>query len=114
MEAGCCSQCKSPPVPGKSRCQKHLDKANELARRRNAERKQYGLCIRCPNKATEGHVLCDECLKSLRRRDIDWTDKREKEVRKHQVRSAAGLCKWCDNPVVPGRALCESHLTIER
>lgn len=113
-EAGLCSQCTSPPVEGRSRCQKHLDKANELARRRNKERKSYGLCIRCPQKAAEGHVLCDDCMNSLRRRDIDWGDKRDKEKTKQQIRQAAGLCKWCENPNVPGRALCDDHLKVER
>lgn len=113
-QAGLCSQCTQSPVPGKSRCQKHLDKANELARRRNAERKTYGLCIRCPKKSAEGHVLCNDCLTSLRRREINWDDKRDKEKSKHQIRQSKGLCKWCENPNVPGRALCEAHLTTER
>ena len=113
-QEGLCSQCTSLPVPGRSRCQKHLDKANALARRRNADRKRYGLCIRCPEKATEGHVLCQGCLDSLRTRDIDWTGKRDKERTKQQIRMDSGLCKWCEKPREAGRALCTEHLQAER
>ncbi len=113
-EAGLCSQCTDPPVPGQSRCRKHLDKANAAARRRNSERKAFGLCIRCPNKLVEKHVLCQSCLDGLRARDINWDGKRAKEKTQQQIRMAAGLCKWCDNPNFEGRALCEEHLKIER
>jgi Recombination endonuclease VII len=113
-EAGLCSQCRNPPVEGRSRCQKHLDKANALARNRNAERKRFGLCIRCPEKAQEGHVLCATCLESLRHREVNWAGKRDRDRGKQQVRMAAGLCRWCDNSIAAGRTLCEEHLKIER
>lgn len=112
-EAGLCSQCRNPPVEGRSRCQKHLDKANALARRRNAERKQYGLCIRCPNKSQEGHVLCATCLESLRHREAN-PGRPNKDRGKQQMRMAAGLCRWCENPSAVGRTLCDEHLRIER
>jgi hypothetical protein len=113
-EAGCCSQCTDPPIEGRSRCQKHLDKANALAKKRNAERKAHGMCLRCPNVATEGHVLCEKCLKGLRGRDVDWSDKHKRENAKYKDRLAAGLCKWCDSPRYENRALCKAHLEVER
>jgi hypothetical protein len=113
-DAGLCSQCTSPPVAGKSRCQNHLDKANALARRRNTERKSWGLCIRCPNKAETGHVLCAACLENLRSREVNRKDTHKRERTKQQQRIAAGLCKWCENKVVEGRSLCEAHLKRER
>jgi hypothetical protein len=113
-EAGMCSQCTNPTVEGRSRCQKHLDKANATARRRNAERKYYGLCLRCPEKAQEGHVLCATCLENLRHRELNLDSEREKSRTKQQLRRNAGLCKWCEKPNAAGRALCEEHLRGER
>ena len=92
----------------------HLDHANSLGRRRNAERKKYGFCIRCPNKAEEGHVLCGRCMELLRLRDLDLEGQHMRAKTKQQERMAAGLCKWCDRPNVLGRSLCEPHLKAER
>src|SRR5271170_5212448 len=106
--AGLCSQCNDLPVPGRSRCRKHLDKANAMARRRNAARKAHGYCLRCPNRAKEGHVLCQVCLDKPKKRDT------EKRSEKLKLRQASGRCRWCPNPPVPGRTLCDAHLKAKR
>lgn len=113
-EAGFCSQCTTPHLPGRTRCRKHLDKANELARRRNADRKTYGLCVRCPKKAAKDHVLCEECLARLRGRDIDWSEKNGKDRTLQQTRRSKGLCRRCDKPSFEGRSLCKEHLENDR
>jgi hypothetical protein len=111
---GKCSQCTDPCVEGRSRCRKHLDKANELARSRNALRKAHGMCLRCPNVAKQGHVLCEDCLEGLRGRDTNVGQKLERETGKLRARKAAGICRWCPEPIYEGRSLCKGHLESQR
>jgi len=111
---GQCSQCINPSVKGRSRCRKHLNTANALARRRNAERKAHGMCIRCPNVAEKGHVLCGDCLEGLRGRETNVEQKQERELNKLKARKVAGFCRWCNEPIYEGRNLCKKHLESQR
>jgi ribosomal protein L37E len=64
-----CRDCELPAVPGKARCQTHLDRVNasttDLAKRRTAA----GLCTRCGNVPfLEGQKQCDACSAEGRER----------------------------------------------
>lgn len=95
-----CSDCPSPPVPGRSRCRPCLIAARvngeTLARQRAAD----GLCVQC-GKAPKGekHKLCDPCRKKNRERVAG--------VRKS--RRDAGLCERCGlRPKIGNVRQCET------
>ena len=69
----------------------------ERGRRRRAERREAGLCIRCGNVAPEdGRSMCEPC------RD----DRRAAKRARRAERRAAGLCEDCAAPVSGGAAYC--------
>ena len=69
----------------------------ERGRRRRAERRAAGLCIRCGNVAPEeGRSMCEPC------RD----DRRAAKRTRRAERRAAGLCEDCAAPVTGGAAYC--------
>ena len=69
----------------------------ERGRRRRAERRAAGLCIRCGNVAPEeGRSMCEPC------RD----DRRAAKRARRAERRAAGRCEDCAAPVTGGAAYC--------
>ena len=69
----------------------------ERGRRRRAERRAAGLCIRCGNiPPEEGRSMCEPC------RD----DRRAAKRARRAERRAAGLCETCAAPVNGGAAYC--------
>ena len=70
----------------------------ERGRRRRAERRAAGLCIRCGNVAPEeGRSMCEPC------RD----DRRAAKRARRAERRAAGLCEECAAPVTGRATYCD-------
>ena len=70
----------------------------ERGRRRRAERREAGLCVRCGTvPPVQGRGLCEPC------RD----DRRQAKQARRDERRAAGLCVKCATPVPGGRAWCQ-------
>ena len=126
---------KKPAAPGRSSCEPCLEKrrgadrakyaagkaaglpyggANAAAKRRagrakskrrQAERIEAGLCIRCGmHPPAEGGTTCQPCR-----------DKRQAaEQRQYAERKAAGLCTRCGTPVFDGLTRCAPCSAIEQ
>lgn len=65
-------------------------------RKRYAERKAVGLCVRCPDPAIAGQRHCAACA-----------DKEKNRLAKSNAeRKAVGLCCSCSAPAVAGKVQC--------
>lgn len=54
---GLCHKCDSPPVPGRTQCQHHLDIDKKSINGQRAKRQAAGLCVRCGKLRAKGDVL---------------------------------------------------------
>ena len=61
-------RCGDQARPGMTECQPCADRRAEELRRRRAERKAAGRCVRCPNQAAPGRAWCRWCLEGMARR----------------------------------------------
>lgn len=65
--AGLCSKCDSPPVPGRSNCQHHLDIDARAAQRVRKVRASFGVCIKCGDNRARGDKLYCKQHRELQR-----------------------------------------------
>src|ERR1700676_1458078 len=89
-----CHSCTNFAVPGKSRCQKHLNKEKIEKHRQYAKRLKDGNCSKCGDKATKDRILCRRCA---------LADKKRTENLKR-----LGLCIGCSKPAVKGILVCKN------
>lgn len=77
----------------------------DAAKRRYAERRGAGLCVRCGLRAAaSGHVRCAECM------DIERPRSSASKKSLKRSRTASGLCRDCGGVPVPGRRQCAACL----
>ena len=55
-------RCSHPAEAGKSRCRKCRHVHNRVSRARTRRKKARLECVTCTNRATPGHVHCEDCL----------------------------------------------------
>lgn len=84
---GECTRCSERRVPGKARCQFHVDQANREAREARHARIAAGLCRLCKEPAAEGKNQCQRHL------EMDRVDDRDKAP-KGGYRIAQWTPKW--------------------
>ena len=78
--------------------------ARERNKKRRAERKEAGLCVRCGELApAEGNVVCDTCREA----------RRAEERKLYAARRAKGLCGRCGRPTFAGAAQCGPCAALE-
>ncbi len=125
---------KEPPVTGRSSCEPCLEKRREAgrvryaagkaagkpygganadakrrtaraaSRKRQKERQQAGLCIRCGKRPpVEGGTACTPCRER----------RQQAERRRYAERKAAGCCTRCGRPAFDGLARCGPCAAIE-
>lgn len=75
--------------------------------------KQHGICPRCKKvSSAPGRVLCEDCLKSERKRQRATAEQveyyREYLLKWRKSKIEAGICIGCKNPAIPGRRRCEA------
>lgn len=90
-QAGICTKCSRPVVPGKKSCEHHLAYAATRAQKLQQGNKKRGLCPYCGNKPIPGKVLCEQCrqrsLKARRRNKFggNWQPALERDGYKCQI-----------------------------
>jgi 5-methylcytosine-specific restriction endonuclease McrA len=62
-DAGLCTHCGKPVVPGKTVCEYHLIYASKQSRQLQDERRAKGLCPYCGKESIPGSKQCEDCRK---------------------------------------------------
>lgn len=102
---GMCNECgRIKPKPGCVTCVPCLAASNESTVARKKGRVRAGLCVRCPDKAARGHLMCQKHL--------DYCVARQKLYRGRKLLS--GICTQCAQPAIPGRVMCAFHRDYHR
>ena len=111
-KAGLCEDCPDPALPGRNKCQAHVDIANAATRRATARKKEAGLCTvgGCGDPPEDGKTMCRPHLNEVNARSRAIRERKKAERRK------AGLCEKCGErkPRRFGLAYCEVCLAIGR
>jgi hypothetical protein len=75
---GLCHKCDSPPVPGRTECQHHLDIDRASLARRRAKRQAAGVCVECGGKrAKDDAVYCSAHRKRHRESERKYNERRK-------------------------------------
>jgi len=87
---GKCVRCGQAPAPGKTMCQKHIDRWKEYRKQRIANSR----CSYCGEPCPTGKTICNSCA--------------QKRSEEREERKATGLCvsPGCPNDSVAGKTLC--------
>lgn len=96
---GTCRDCPCPALPGRVRCQRHVDAVRERAKTRRTDAIAAGCCESCSEPAVKGRT----CLKHGKRR-------RERIRARRAEQEAAGLCTHgrCRTKATRGKH-CRKH-----
>lgn len=97
--AGRCVACGGES-DGKTKCHDCRKKDKDARAERTKSRKEFGVCVACPNEAKPGCSLCEECIQK----------RSETSSRHYERRKEAGTCSYCSDPPAPGHSMCERHL----
>ncbi len=82
-------------------------KEQEAANRRNAERREAGLCVQCGKPAVSGKTRCLRCLEQNRRSAARKFRRQYPET--NFPRGDNGICYLCNKqPALEGKKLCQS------
>ncbi len=133
QQAGFCTECDNPPVPGHTLCIKHKEARSKMYE----NKKKRGFCTHCKKPPVEGNAYCAEHL--MKAKEIGKLIREKKKQlglcaecnepaiqgmslcvyhqKAHKLKlekkKELGICHDCNDPVVEGFTRCEKHLTIE-
>ncbi len=94
-----CSRCNRDAIPGKSRCQHHLDLHAAQSLRRRNRRLENNLCIVCGKvPPRDNEKRCDKCSKKFA----------EYLKQERSSQSKSGLCPYCHGPNDTSTSRCSN------
>lgn len=93
---GKCTECENPFVPGKKKCQVHIDKNAQRWARRALKHEILGQCTHCNDPVVPGLGRCEKHRKSTNAQQV--------------ARNTTLTCIHCDAPRVQGKRQCELHI----
>ena len=78
-----CSECASPSVPGKTRCERHLRLGSAASARSHktvyVQKKLEGVCVNCSEPAVDGKAQCEQHLRLNREAGKCFREKRRSQ-----------------------------------
>ena len=78
-----CSECASPSVPGKTRCERHLRLGSAASARSHktvyVKKKLEGVCVNCSEPAVDGKAQCEQHLRLNREAGKCFREKRRSQ-----------------------------------